>query len=211
MSYALPHGRALHRVHAIAHDVKAHQTRHRIRRKVPDDRQLSRRHWHRDAGLVGAGLVDSEEERRVGVLFHRECLAHLALVLQRQEERAGGERGGCSAHVNSMLRSSTQAAKFQATCCALYNSVESVRVHANSTKVCASGSGPGSQKYKDIYGMYSSAIRGCHEEGFGVGNTSWDLFKMTDSTKFDPMARDLSSGDGRCPGQAGLTGGYLLP
>mmetsp|Transcript_4223 Transcript_4223/g.12148 ORF Transcript_4223/g.12148 Transcript_4223/m.12148 type:complete len:229 (+) Transcript_4223:615-1301(+) len=81
MSYALPHGRALHRVHAIAHDVKAHQTRHRIRRKVPDDRQLSRRHWHRDAGLVGAGLVDSEEERRVGVLFHRECLAHLALVL----------------------------------------------------------------------------------------------------------------------------------
>eukprot|EP00955_Chlamydomonas_euryale_P071822 361207-Chlamydomonas_euryale.AAC.1 len=45
---------------------------------------------------------------------------------------------------------------------------------------------PYHRNMKDFSGMYSSAIRRCHEEGYGGGTTFRDLLKMPDHTKLIP-------------------------
>eukprot|EP00955_Chlamydomonas_euryale_P015396 164950-Chlamydomonas_euryale.AAC.1 len=45
---------------------------------------------------------------------------------------------------------------------------------------------PGHRNIEDFSGMYSSAIRGCHEEGSGVGTTFRDFLKLPGHTKLIP-------------------------
>eukprot|EP00955_Chlamydomonas_euryale_P026649 281038-Chlamydomonas_euryale.AAC.1 len=45
---------------------------------------------------------------------------------------------------------------------------------------------PGHRNIKDFPGMYCSAIRGCHDEGSGGGNTFRDFLKLPGHTKLTP-------------------------